>query len=52
MKDNEERLIFCKRCRKFKPMEGSAWDFVHGGFICNSCCKLMLKMLSKEEPNE
>lgn len=49
MIDIDKKMVFCKRCQKLKPMKSSAWDFVHGGFICNSCCKLMLKMLSKED---
>lgn len=48
MKDNDEKLIFCKRCRKFKPVEGSVWDLVYSGFLCDSCYKKLLNLFNKE----
>jgi len=48
MKDNDEKLIFCKRCKNFKPIKGSVWDFVYSGFLCNSCYKIMLGQFNKE----
>lgn len=48
MKDNDEKLILCKRCRKLKPVKGSVWDFVYSGFLCDSCYKKLLNLFNKE----
>lgn len=49
MIDIDKKLVFCKRCQKLKPMKSSAWDFIRGGFICSSCCRLMLQLDIKED---